>query len=618
MRSSLPRWKGALKKTNRENRTFGVFPVLFLIPFSVYLLTLCPSFMDDDSPETIAAGWTLGIQHPPGYPLDSLLTRLSSLLPLGSPCWRINLFSCLLAALAVVLAAAAMGLFLEKQIPPTASLPASGRGFCAVLGSLLLAFSKTFWEKALSAKGGLYLIDEVILFAFLYCLLKTAGGPRRWLYGTFFAIGLGLTNHWQIQLLFLPCLAVLALAPGQKFIWKIPALKTLFLALAFVALGLSVLLYLPLRAHLEPVINLGAPDSFHRFLDALSRKYYADRERGAAQLFLQWLSGGASFSQFTGTLKASLDLQGRWVSTHLIADMGWPCLLLALAGLWMEGIRRPRKRGGESRWLGVVVLPFLLMLLALYLIPPLPGSEWRLDNFLLPVNGLTAVLAAMGLYGLLGQGLSAPWRRILPWAVWILPLWLVLANFRPLDEEKQTLRYDYGANLLKSLPSRSLFFAEEDEDYFPLYYFQQVERRRPDVKMIPCFILFESWGVEQTEKIHPELGLTVPNARSDPFSRITGALTQIVSKNSGRFPLGFSYFNGAFHRYYLSFHPSLLFRKSGILYLFDSPLSRKSPNLALSGLRLRHWDDCPSNRHPSLNGIWEVYGSAGLFNPFNP
>ncbi len=46
----------------------------------LYLRTLSPAFPPNDSPETIAAAWSLGIQHPPGYPLATLLGRVAIVL----------------------------------------------------------------------------------------------------------------------------------------------------------------------------------------------------------------------------------------------------------------------------------------------------------------------------------------------------------------------------------------------------------------------------------------------------------------------------------------------------------------------------------------------------------
>jgi hypothetical protein len=83
-----------------------------------------------------------------------------------------------------------------------------------------------------------------------------------------------------------------------------------------------------------------------------------------------------------------------------------------------------------------------------------------------------------------------------------------------------------------------------------------------------------------------------------------------MSKNDGHSPFGYSYFDGAFHRYYLASRPSLLCEKSGILLLLASAEGKAYPALPLSQIRARHWADNPSNGHPALQGIWNVYNLA--------
>ena len=571
--------------------------------------------MDDDSPETLTAGFTLGIQHPPGYPLDALLTRLACLAPLGSIGFRVNLLSALLAALAVVLAAALIRLFLSQE-----STSSKIRGKAAIskptllwaaafTGAWVLAFSRTFWEQALGAKGGIYLLDLTLLFFIFYCLLKSTQGAGQWPSSAWFAFGVGLTNHWQVQLLGLPVFLVLALPlGGSNKSWRFPGLKISLTSLSFILLGLSSLLYLPLRAHLHPTLNLGAPDNWERFLDALFRKYYSYRERGAVQAFFLFLAGGCSWGQAAATLKATLDLQGRQVSTHLFNSMGWPSLILSCAGVYFFW----KQRRGKP--LFILLVPFLLLMASLYYLPPMEQDLWRLDHFLLPGDGIAAVLAGAGLYLLLRtwEGVFlGPRATVWPSVAFLIPLGLAIGNFHGLDEERQMVRYDYGKNLLKSAPAGAVFFAEADEDYFPLYYFQDVEGKRPDVKMIPTFTLFETWGVGQMAARYPGWGLGVLPPFPDPFHRIEAAVSVIVGKNKDRTPVGFSYFNGAFHRYYLEGQKNLALRPSGVALLLGGPLSSKAVVPTLRDIRTRHWGDCPSNQHPSLRGIWAAYRLSG-------
>ena len=55
--------------------------LIFILDLIVYLLTLSPTLQFIDSGELAVVCKTLGIAHPTGYPLYTLLGRLFSLLP---------------------------------------------------------------------------------------------------------------------------------------------------------------------------------------------------------------------------------------------------------------------------------------------------------------------------------------------------------------------------------------------------------------------------------------------------------------------------------------------------------------------------------------------------------
>jgi len=72
----------------------GALSLIFILLITAFLLArISPSFNADDSPETVTAQSTLGIQHPPGYPLNTLAGKIFDLLPLGSHAFRSNLLS---------------------------------------------------------------------------------------------------------------------------------------------------------------------------------------------------------------------------------------------------------------------------------------------------------------------------------------------------------------------------------------------------------------------------------------------------------------------------------------------------------------------------------------------
>ncbi len=80
---------------------------VFLVSFGIYAATLARTVGFIDSGELAWASASLGIPHPTGYPLYTLLTYLFVVLfPFLEPIVAINLFS------ATVASAAAVGFFL--------------------------------------------------------------------------------------------------------------------------------------------------------------------------------------------------------------------------------------------------------------------------------------------------------------------------------------------------------------------------------------------------------------------------------------------------------------------------------------------------------------------------
>src|SRR6185436_5862821 len=76
---------------------------LFGLTLLLYLLTLAPSVVTlfDDSLEFQLVTYRLGIAHPTGYPLYTLLGKLFTFLPIGNVAYRVNVMSAVFGAATV-------------------------------------------------------------------------------------------------------------------------------------------------------------------------------------------------------------------------------------------------------------------------------------------------------------------------------------------------------------------------------------------------------------------------------------------------------------------------------------------------------------------------------------
>ena len=73
--------------------------LVFLAAFAFYLSGASPSIAPRDCADMTTAAYTLGVAHPPGYPLYSALGHLwLTLFPWGNPAYALAVLSCLAAA----------------------------------------------------------------------------------------------------------------------------------------------------------------------------------------------------------------------------------------------------------------------------------------------------------------------------------------------------------------------------------------------------------------------------------------------------------------------------------------------------------------------------------------
>ena len=95
---------------------------IFVVALVIYTRTLSPGVLPADSGELQKVSAVLGVAHPPGYPLYTIITHLFTLLPINNLAWRTNLFSALTSAATLATVSATVSLL------PFPSLRGEGAG----------------------------------------------------------------------------------------------------------------------------------------------------------------------------------------------------------------------------------------------------------------------------------------------------------------------------------------------------------------------------------------------------------------------------------------------------------------------------------------------------------
>lgn len=181
----------------RVNQIIGW--ALATLALVVYVSTTAPVVAFWDNGEFVAVGYTLGVGHPPGSPVYTLLSRLFSLLPFDNVARAVNFESIVAAALALAFlyfSVARMARRWEGKVESfVEGLPTYVAG---VTCCLLTAFSFSFWENALEAE--VYATNILTMTLTLWLVLKwteiqDVPRDRRLLYLVIYLLALGVGTH---------------------------------------------------------------------------------------------------------------------------------------------------------------------------------------------------------------------------------------------------------------------------------------------------------------------------------------------------------------------------------------------------------------------------------------
>ncbi len=305
------------------------------VSFAVYALSLGPSVGLEDAGELATAADALGVPHPPGYPLWTMLSWLFcrafgwvTWQGFANPAWAVSLCSALTGAVAAgetAMLIARSGRDLLREATGVSEAQARNVGWLSgVAGSLAFAFSPVMWSQSVIvevyALGALFLALAMLL---IYRWLRRPQGRTLVWLGLVF--GLGLTNYQVLLLAALP-MAMLVFLRRRR------------LALSFLALAVP----LGLTAY---ALMLGAMPS----ADAYSTP-------GAPVI----LRPEAALASLTPTLIAPL-----WV--YLSAGI----LLASAAGLALF------RRTARWVWVAVAGLFPLLLLSGVWYAPEAPPPTFR-------------------------------------------------------------------------------------------------------------------------------------------------------------------------------------------------------------------------------------------------
>jgi len=469
---SLPRRLGG-----RADLIIGV--VVGAATFALYVKTLAPTVLMADAAEFQLACYLGGIAHPTGYPLYLMLGWLwSHLVPLGDAAYRINLLSALFATLAVGLLYPLILLVLETAVD---SLSRRSVRAVAVIATLSLAVSRTFWSQALRAE--VYALNSLFVVAILFLLLLwSRTRSHRTLSLAALVYGLGLTHHRTIILLLPACVL---------FVWftersALTDLKSLGKLLLLILVPQLLYLYIPLRAPATSYLHIDlAPGR--------TLELYDNTPGG----FLGFVMG----EMFRGELglKASLWERLTMAAASLVKEFGIAGIALGLLGVVKLAIGRPNAASRRVLvLLGVSYLGIVGFTLVYFI-----GD---IHVFYTPSYIIFAVWMAVGMAWIIEavrnvrfSAFPRAWRLsgyVLIGLFTLLPLSSLWNNCHRVARSDDYRARQWAEEILSQpIPEGAILVSNDRNEIIPLLYLQHAEGVRPDlITMFPLMLPGEEYS----------------------------------------------------------------------------------------------------------------------------
>ncbi len=417
--------------------------------FALYAASAPRSVALEDDGLFILSSYFLGIEHPPGYPLFTLIGHLFTDLPFGSVAYRVHLASALFGALTCGAAWLCARALVAGRLP-------------AYLAALGLGLSPVFWSQAIIAE--VYTLNTFFFVSLVFMGLQAcppgqpaaaSAGPSRLLPWMALVFGLSLSNHYPLMLLVAPAFVILLWPLRRELLQRFGLLSWL------VILGLVPYVWMVRRSWMALPISFNGPlETIQEIHFFLSRAGYADVDHSVSA---NWLDHVRFFGFFCRELLRQFAVIGT---------------LLAAAGFAVQWRLLGR------RLAAFMTVAFLMPSVVLLLLLGFDYDSFRAHVFHvypLPAYAVAALWMALGLAWAVQRYALRPAQELAAGGAVLAVIVVVGARLNLLSTDDWGARY--AQTVLKTLPPNAVVITTGDPDLAPIAYFHMIENQRPDITL---------------------------------------------------------------------------------------------------------------------------------------
>jgi len=426
-----------------------------------------------------------------------------------------------------------------KSSPSPEEYQAFDAKFKMIMVAISALIMGAFWKKIFN-RNSIYMpfiIGGIALFVTYPGIVKILPGIIASISGN---------NSTTAIVVFAAILLLLGYAVHYSVKHQKQTMHMVFMSVIFILLGFTTYTMIIVRANLDPPMNENEPNEFSELVSYLNREQYGDfpifERRFASEphqqvvytnyeseldfwwryqmnhmttrYFLWNFAGREGWQQDDGTNIAPFNnignLIGKVFSIHFAGDVrdslfGIP-FLIGLIGIYFHF-----KKDWKMATIFMVLFIFMGYLTAFYQNQQQPQPRER-DYFYVGAFFVFGIWIAIGMRGLISlienklreSSLKTPVvYGAIALGIIFIPLNMLRTNYYTHDRSSNWIPWDYSYNILQSCATNAILFTNGDNDTFPLWYLQDVEGVRRDIKIVNLSLVNTPWYVRQLKNNDP-------------------------------------------------------------------------------------------------------------------
>jgi hypothetical protein len=316
---------------------------------------------------------------------------------------------------------------------------------------------------------------------------------------------------------------------------KKETLNLVFKLILFAFIGYSTYSMIIIRSLQDTPINLNSPKEMSSLVSYVNREQYGD-----FPTFKRRFSQEPHQQHIYQAYSSDLDFFARYQMNHMfnrylawnyigrtsttqdsgvdITDLFAIPFLFGLLGLYFH-FRKDWKMASVF----LVMFIFLGYLTAFYQNQQEPQPRER-DYFYVGAFFVYSIWIALGVRGLLDlilqefreSTLLRPlFATTILASIVLVPAAMLNNNYHENDRSRNYVPWDYSYNILQSVAPNAVIFTNGDNDTFPLWYLQDVEGVRRDVRIANLSLLNTDWYIRQLKNTEPHGAAKIKMSFSD-------------------------------------------------------------------------------------------------------